>query len=80
MKPNPRKEQLKNYARFSGVAIQMGAIITGGALLGSWLDDNYNPKGKAFTLSLTLFSVVVAMYLVIKEVVNISKKQDEPED
>jgi hypothetical protein len=77
MKQDSRKKQLKNYARFSGVAIQMGAIITGGALLGSWLDDKYNPKGKGFTLGLTLFSVVAAMYLVIKEVIHLSKDQDE---
>lgn len=77
MKTKSKKEQLKTYARFSGVAIQMGAIITGCALLGSWLDKKYNPKGQLYTLVFTLFGVFAAMYLVIKEVINISKKQDE---
>lgn len=76
MEEKPRK-QVKNYVRFTGAAIQMGAIITGGALFGSWLDKKYNPQGTMYTLIFTLFSVAAAMYLIIKEVIKMSKEKDE---
>ena len=67
------KKQFNKYVRFSSVAMQMGGTVAGMALLGSWLDEKYNPEGTAFTLSLTLFGVVASMYLVIREVINLSK-------
>lgn len=75
MEPKPTN-RLKNYARFSGAAIQMGVIITASALFGSWLDDKYNPKGYLFTLILTLFGVFAAMYIIIKEVIKMSKEDE----
>lgn len=67
------KKQLNKYLRFSGVAIQMGAVIGLSAWLGVWLDGKYNPKGNMYTLICTLTGVFVGMYLVIKEVINMSK-------
>lgn len=55
----------------------MGATIGGLAFLGVWLDGKYNPGGSAYTLCLTLFGVAASMYLVIKEVINMSKEDDE---
>ncbi len=71
------KKQIKNYVRFSGAALQMGAIITGGALLGVWLDGKYNPGGNMYTLICTLSGVVIAMYLIIREVINMSKEKED---
>lgn len=71
------KKQIKNYLRFSAAAVQMGAIITIGALFGSWLDKKYNENGTLYTLIFTLFGVGVAMYLIIREVINMSKEKDE---
>lgn len=66
-----------NYLRFSGIAIQMGAIIGLGAWGGSSLDAHYQISNKLFTITLTLFAVAASLYLVIKEVINISKDDDQ---
>lgn len=71
------KKQIKNYVRFSGAAIQMGAIIAGAALLGKWLDGKYNPGGTMYTLICTLTGVAAAMYLIIREVINMSKEKED---
>jgi hypothetical protein len=72
-KPKPRN----NYLRFSGVAIQMGTIIGLGAWGGSSLDAHYSITNKLFTITITLLAVAISMYIVIKEVINMSKNNDE---
>lgn len=71
------KKQLNKYLRFSSIGIQMGAIIGGLAYLGVWLDEKYNPEGHLYTLILTLFGVGASMYLVIREVIKMSKENDD---
>lgn len=71
------KKQIKNYVRFSGAAIQMGAIIAGAAFLGVWLDEKYNHGGNMYTLICTLTGVAAAMYLIIREVINMSKEKED---
>lgn len=58
----------KNIARFSGIGIQMGAVIGGCAWLGNYLDKKQGNQKPWWTLGLLLFGVVSAMYLVIKEI------------
>ena len=71
-KENQKPEKQYNpYIRFSAVAFQMGATIYLGSKLGNWLDTTYNKT--FFTPSITLFSVFVAIYLVIKEALKLSK-------
>jgi hypothetical protein len=55
----------------------MGAIIGLGAWGGSSLDAHYQISNKLFTITLTLFAVAASLYLVIKEVINISKDDDQ---
>lgn len=67
-------KQLNPYIRFTSVAFQMGATIYLGNLLGKWLDVKYN---KDFWESIvTLFSVFLAIYQVISQVIKISKHND----
>ncbi|OEK06114.1 hypothetical protein A8C32_18970 [Flavivirga aquatica] len=67
------KKQLNPYIGFTTVAFQMGLTIYLGSELGNWLDLKYD---KAFWKpTLTLFSVFIAMYLVINQVVKISNKK-----
>jgi predicted MFS family arabinose efflux permease len=68
-KPNLPKKQLNNYAKYSGMAIQMAAIIVGGVLGGIQLDKWLALKFPIFTLVLTLLSVFLAMYYFIKDVI-----------
>lgn len=73
-KPN---KQVKNYVRFTGAAFQMAGTIVATALLGVWLDKKFNSGGKMYTLICTLSGVVVSMYIIIKEVIDISKEKED---
>ncbi len=55
----------------------MGAIIGLGAWGGSSLDTYYQNSNKLFTISLTLLGVAASLYLVIKEVIKMSKDDDQ---
>lgn len=66
MEKNKEKKALKNWAIFSGVAIQMGVIIFLFVKGGKWLDMHYNPGGKAFTVIGTLSGVAISMFLVLR--------------
>ena len=67
MKEN-QKKQLKNFARFSGIAMQIGVTIYLGNLLGVWLDGKYPNEHELFAKICTLVAVFVAMYSVIRQV------------
>jgi predicted MFS family arabinose efflux permease len=68
-KANLPKKQPNDYAKYSGMAVQMVAIIVGGVLGGIQLDKWLALKFPAFTLFLTLFSVFLAIYYFIKDVI-----------
>ena len=67
------KKPLNKYARFSGVAFQMGITIFIGAYIGTKLDEKYPNENNLFTLVFTLIFVFAALYMVIKQVKNISE-------
>ena len=68
--PNPnskKKQSLTNWARYSGMGIQMGIIITAGALGGRWLDAHTElSKFPVFTILLSLLSVFTAVWYVVR--------------
>ncbi len=66
---NSPKKPLNGYAKYSGMAIQMAAIIVGGVLGGIQLDKWLALKFPIFTLVLTLLSVFLAIYYFIKDVI-----------
>jgi F0F1-type ATP synthase assembly protein I len=53
----------------------MAAIIAVGAFVGVTLDEKHPNENNLFTLILTLFSVVLSVYYVIKRIISVSKKQ-----
>lgn len=53
----------------------MGIIIGVGVFVGIWLDEKFPNKYSGFTIAVSLLSVFVALYLVIKRVRDIT--QDE---
>ena len=71
-KEDPRNP-LKNFAIFSGIAIQMGVTIFLFAWLGRWLDDTYNDGNKLFLIISTLMGVSIAIYVVIKQLNQMQK-------
>lgn len=62
------------YLRFTSVAMQMGVTIWLGNLLGTWLDTKYDKQFWESTV--TLLSVFIAMYMVIIQVIKVSKEDD----
>lgn len=73
------KEQLNNFARFSGIGFQMIAIIGLGVYSGVKLDEKFPNKYNLFTLICSLVAIGMALYFVINKVSNISKKDNSDE-
>ena len=74
---NPSKKpnnSLNQYTRFSGIAIQMGVIIGVSAWGGKKLDEHFNLNKPYLTIVCSLTGVAVALYLVIREVIKMGKK------
>jgi ATP synthase protein I len=67
-KQNLPKKPLNNYAKYSGMAVQMAAIIVGGVLGGVELDKYLKLSFPIFTLVLTLLSVFLAIYYFIRDI------------
>ena len=68
-----QKNNLKAFARFSGIGIQMGLTIYLGYFSGTWLDKRYNNSDELYTKLVTLTAVFLSTYLVIKKVIKQSK-------
>ena len=71
-KPTP----LNKYARFSGMAVQMGVTIGLGAWGGSKLDEVYQIESKLFTIILSLLGIAAGLYLVLKEIIKMQKEDE----
>jgi F0F1-type ATP synthase assembly protein I len=69
--PENKKNKRKQPSRFltlTMVATQMGVTIFLGASLGNYLDERYSTPKPLFTISLTLFSLLVSLYSVLNQV------------
>lgn len=74
---DPEKNKgMSKFARFSSLGIQMGVIIALFTWLGTYLDDKYKTTTAWWTIGLSLFGVVAALTLVIKEVMKMSKEDE----
>lgn len=76
MEQNPnRKPQkpLNSYARFSSLGMQMALIIAGGSYGGHKLDEHYGNRTPVWTIVLSLVSIAIALYLVLREVIKPKK-------
>ena len=76
MSEEEEKKKISKFARFSSLGIQMGVIIFVFTWLGTYLDDKYKPNTPWWTIGLSLFGVIAALTLVIKEVINMSKEDE----
>lgn len=66
MPPERNKQKLNDIARYSGMAFEMAAIIAAGTFGGRYLDKKFSTEIPYFTIFLSLFAVIAALYLVIK--------------
>jgi len=67
-------KQLNTYARLSGIAFQMIAIIAVGTFIGVKLDEKFPNKLDLFTLILTLSSVIISIVYVIRRIIATSNE------
>lgn len=71
-----QKKRLNNYARFSGIAIQMFAIIGIGTYVGVKLDEKFPNKHNLYTVVLSLLSVIMSVVFVIRRIIAASKDNE----
>ena len=64
--PGGSNNRLRAFAKYSGLAFQMLAIIGGSTWLGTWLDARYHSRNPWFTIGLMLLGVLVALFQVIR--------------
>jgi ATP synthase protein I len=67
-KPDPQSQKpLNAYGKYGSLGIQMALIIGGGCYGGYWLDKHYQNSTPIFTIILSLVSIAIAMYVVLKD-------------
>jgi len=71
-KKSKRDSSLNSYAKYSGIGIQMFAIIGIGSFIGVKLDEN-NGEGSVWTIILALSSTIIAIVFVIRRIIADSK-------
>ena len=75
---NTKKKLLNSQstlARYSGLGFKMLAIIGLGTYGGFLLDKKFPNKYSLFTIICSLLSVFIAMYSIIKDIINNQDKQ-----
>lgn len=74
MKKNQEKNRFNDFARYSGLAFQMGLIIFAAAFGGLKLDAWLAWKYPVFTVLLTLAGLGIALYQAIGDLLKPPKK------
>ena len=72
-----KSKQLKTFARFSGLGLQMGVTIFLAAKLGNWLDEKYPSEKKWFTLSCVLLAFVLSLYSLVRQLNRHNEESDK---
>jgi ATP synthase protein I len=67
------QKPLNAYAKYSSLGFQMAAIIGGGTYGGYRLDQYYQNETPIFTIVLSLVSIGIAMYLILKDLIKPKK-------
>lgn len=74
---DPKKSQPK-FIALTGIAVQMGITIFGFSYAGKYLDENYNPEGRAWTIVFVLAGVALSLYNLLRQVNRINDAEDRP--
>ena len=72
-KDQKKDKQLRNWAIFSGIAIQMGATIFIFAWLGKKLDAYFNFEKNWMTLLFVLIGLAISLYTVLQQLKRFNK-------
>jgi ATP synthase protein I len=68
-KKQPDNNKSNSILRYSGMGVQMGAIMLLGAYAGIQIDKHFGIKNNLFTAILTIVAVIVAVYLTIRDLI-----------
>jgi len=74
------KEQLNNFAQFTGIGFQMLITIGLGVFAGVKLDEYYPNQYSVFTIVLSFVAIAISLYSVIKQASRFSKQNDKSND
>ena len=66
-KKSHQNSRLNDYAKYSGLAFQMGAVIAVAVWSGVKLDELTGANKPIFTITLSLLGVFTAIYVAIKD-------------
>ena len=70
---SPKKKDSSKWIQMMNIPFQMGIIIFIFTFIGVRLDERYGMTNSIFTICLSLFSVFIALYNVIRQVKNLNK-------
>jgi ATP synthase protein I len=68
------KKKTNLFVRFSSTGIQMAILIIIGALGGKYLDEKSGNENPIYAIIFSLIAIAIGLYLIIKEVLNITKE------
>lgn len=74
--PEKKKSQLRRWAALSGIGMQMGVTIFVCAWIGKALDAHFQTEKKWFTIGFVLFGVFGSIFVVIKQLNYLNKKDE----
>ncbi len=63
---------VRDYSKYAGIAIKMGAIIALSVILGQWLDKKWplSQTTPVYTVVFSLLGVGLALYSTLKELIS----------
>jgi Putative F0F1-ATPase subunit Ca2+/Mg2+ transporter len=62
-------------AKYSGMGVELVAVLCLAAWLGRWLDAKYEVQSGLYTIFIMLFALVGSMYRLIKRLMNEQDKK-----
>ena len=74
-----KKPRKSDYLKYSSLGFQMAITIGLGAWLGTYLDEKYKTEKPYYTIAIVLIAIFIALYQVIKEVMQLSQDNSETE-
>lgn len=66
--PKPRKNPLQDYAKYSGLGLQMLLIILIGAYSGEKTDEFLKIPHHILTITFSLIAVAASLWMVVKKI------------
>ena len=64
---------LENYAKYTGIAFQMIAVMLAAVWGGLKLDEKFNEGDPLFIIIFSILGVFIALYVALKDFINFGK-------